>query len=289
MLLVRDVSGPAKVVAGEKAVFRATTFNMSDPPQDELAKINWIIKSGGEIIEKFNAQGVILEYVVPQSLLGKTIQTMPFRNSPASFVSVLTQVVNDTDVVSPSGGLTILSREDWGARTDLPRRGRIVDPTHRTEVFIHHTVIPDNDVSKNEWESLDEVKAGMRKLQTVRAHDLGADVPYNMVAFCMANGDLVLGEGRGIHRSGAHTIGHNRTAIAVSFQGNFEDFQLPTHIDSQLAILGAWLRRLHEQEGFVNLGNERPLNREVFAHRDVKATDCCGKHLFRKLDLIHFL
>ena len=105
----------------------------------------------------------------------------------------------------------------------------------------------------------------MRQLQTIREQDLGADVPYSMVAFCMANGDLVLGEGRGLERSGAHTRGHNTSALGIAFQGNFENLPLPAHFDDQLAALGNWLRQRREQDGFFNLGTERPLGREVFA------------------------
>ena len=57
----------------------------------------------------------------------------------------------------------------------------------------------------------------------------------------------------------------------------------------QLAALGDWLRKLREQDGFVNLGTEHPHGREVFAHRDIKPTACPGQHLFDRLGLIRFL
>jgi hypothetical protein len=289
MLLVRTVSGPAQAVAGTVAIYRATSFNMSNPSPEEKQKINWVIKSDGQTVDEFNAEGDTLHFSVSPSLAGNTIQVMPFRNSPTLVVSVRTQIVSATDVVRTNNDAIVLSRSDWRARTDLPRRGFIVDPIKRTEVFIHHTVIVDDDPSPNQWETHDEVTARMHQLQTIREQDLGADVPYSMVAFCMANGDLVLGEGRGLERSGAHTRGHNTSAIGIAFQGNFENLPLPTHFDVQLAALGNWLRQRREQDGFVNLGTERPLGREVFAHRDVKPTDCPGEHLFGKLNLIRFL
>ena len=289
MLLVRTVSGPDQAVAGTVAVYRATSFNMSNPPPEEKQQINWVITSDGQTVDKFNAEGDTLNFRIPASLAGNTIQVMPFRNSPTLVVSVSTRIVNATDVVRTNKDAIVLSRSVWGARTDLPRCGYIVDPIKRTEVFIHHTVIVDNDPSPNQWETLDEVKPRMRQLQTVREQDLGADVPYSMVAFCMKNGDLVLGEGRGLERSGAHTRGHNTSALGIAFQGNFENLPLPTHFDAQLATLGNWLRQRREQDGFFNLGTERPLGREVFAHRDIKPTSCPGKHLFEKLRLIRFL
>ena len=68
----------------------------------------------------------------------------------------------------------VIGRGAWGARTDLPRRGHLIGPASRTEVFIHHTVLVDDDATRNEWETLDEVQAQMRKLQTIRP-DLGLD------------------------------------------------------------------------------------------------------------------
>lgn len=63
----------------------------------------------------------------------------------------------------------------------------------------------------------------------------------------MANGDLVLGEGRGLDHSGAHTSGHNTSALGIAFQGNFDKLPLSAHFDAQLAALGKWLRQLREQ------------------------------------------
>lgn len=289
MLLVRDVSGPDQAVAGAVASYEATRFNTSDPSPEELRQINWEIKSGDDTVARFQNIGRRLDFTVPTEVVGKQIVVMPFRHSPTPIVSVTTRIVDEADVVSPDNRVLVLTRDDWGARTDLPRLGQIVAPQRRTEVFIHHTVVVDQDSTPNEWETIDEVAHQMRRLQTIREQDLGADVPYSMVAFCMSNGDLVLGEGRGLERSGAHTGSHNTTALGISFQGNFETTPLPVSFDVQLASLGGWLRQLREQHGFVNLGSQRPLGREVFAHRDVKATACPGEHLFQKLSLIRFL
>jgi hypothetical protein len=110
-----------------------------------------------------------------------------------------------------------------------------------------------------------------------------------MVAFCMADGELLLCEGRGLHRTGAHTAGHNRSALGIAFQGNFEASPLPSRLDTQLAALGDWLRRLRTKSGFVTLGCVRPRDRQVWGHRDVKQTVCPGEGLFERLHLIRFL
>jgi len=275
-------------VAGKTATYRATSYNVAIPPPDEVRQINWIVKSDDQTVARFDALGDTLSFDVPASLIDKTIRVMPFRNSPTPMVSVISRVVSDGISVGTGSKVTLLSREEWGARTDLPRLGAIVARTRRTHVFIHHTDIVDDDPSPNEFETADEVKRKMRALQTVRP-DLGDDVPYSMVAFCMSDGGVLLCEGRGLDRSGAHTIGHNTAALGISFQGDFENKQPPAALDANLIGLGDWLRHLRVEQGFVNLGADRPLGREVFGHREVKPTDCPGKHIFAKLSLVRFL
>ncbi|HYG81363.1 MAG TPA: peptidoglycan recognition family protein [Pyrinomonadaceae bacterium] len=289
MLLVRTVSGPSQIVAGTRATYRVTSYNTSNPLPEEVAEVNWLIKSGEETVARFEDTGDTLNFDVPANLVGRSIVVMPFMNTPTAVVSVTSRVVSESDIISTGSAVTVLSRTDWGARTDLPRLGVLVDPTRRREVFIHHTVIVDSDATKNEFENREEVVSAMRVLQTVRRQDLGADVPYSFVGFCMKSGDLILCEGRGLNRKGAHTKGHNTVALGISLQGNFQDVPLPEHFDAQLTALGNWLRRLRQEEGFVNLGADRPHGRDVFGHRDITATACPGKHTFDKLKLIRFL
>lgn len=186
--------------------------------------------------------------------------------------------------------MILLRRDDWGADPQLPRRGHPIGPERRSEVVIHHTVVIDSDATVNDWESLDEVTSKMRQLQRLRP-DLGLDVPYSMVAFCMADGGLVICEGRGLERTGAHTRGHNRSALGIAFQGDFESGALPAHIDAQLDELAQWLRSLRNTGGFRNLGNSRPERAQVWGHRDVpKArTLCPGRTLYAKLESIRFI
>ena len=167
--------------------------------------------------------------------------------------------------------MILLRRAHWGADTKLPRRGHPIGSLSRTEVFVHHTVVVDADVTANEWEALAEVKSGMKRLQTIRPK-LGLDVPYNFVAFCMADGELVLCEGRGADRTGAHTKNHNRSALGVAFQGDFENNPLPATIDAQLAEFTKWLRDLRYKQGFRNLGNKRPDNKQM--HTTVFQVQC---------------
>lgn len=183
-----------------------------------------------------------------------------------------------------------LSRSKWRADRHLKRRGHLIGPLVRTEVYVHHTVVVDSDASTNEWESLDEVAAKMRQLQIARP-DLGADIPYNFVAFSMYDGNLVICEGRGLGRTGAHTRNHNRSALGIALQGDFESGRLPYNLDGQLRELGWWLRGLRNDKGFANLGDSRPRDRQVWGHRDASGakTICPGRKLYDKLALIEFI
>ena len=180
-----------------------------------------------------------------------------------------------------------LDRSDWDARSDLPRRGSVVQADQRTEVFIHHTTITSGGASPNSWPDMATVRARMRVLQVVRQADLGADVPYSFVAFVMDDGELVVCEGRGFDRSGAHTVGHNRSAFGIALQGNFESHKPPAGFDERLEELGDWLAQ-QRRGRFSRLGDSRPPDRDVWAHRDIKATLCPGQHLFDRLDRIRF-
>ena len=186
--------------------------------------------------------------------------------------------------------MILIGRAEWGADTRLPRRGHLIGALRRTEVYVHHTVIVDVDATANEWETLDEVKSNMRRLQHIRP-DLGFDVPYNMVAFCMSDGELALCEGRGLSRTGAHTRNHNRSAFGIAFHGDFENEALPGNIDAQLAEFAEWLRDLRNNQGFTQLGTARPDDKHVWGHRDSPAarTACPGQKLYDKLGLIRFI
>lgn len=187
-------------------------------------------------------------------------------------------------------GVLYLNRADWGADPTLPRLGGPEDPrgswglvprAARIYPLIHHTVIVDSDITRNVWETLEEVKLQMRRLQVIRP-DLGLDVPYNFVLFLMAGGTICVCEGRGYDRWGAHTAGqdaqgrwYNGAGIATAWQGNFEDFPLP--LDAQgAAVVNRW--NAHLGEMFSSM-------REPFlGHRDTGAqTACPGRWLYEAL------
>ncbi|KKN25702.1 hypothetical protein LCGC14_0882140 [marine sediment metagenome] len=175
-------------------------------------------------------------------------------------------------------GLTLLTRTDWGANQTIPRLGVAVARSDRTEAIIHHTVIVDSDATRNLWTNLAEVKAKMRQLQTIRP-DLGMDVPYNFVMFLMENGTIIVCEGRGLDRRGAHTKYHNRTGLATALQGNF---MLPTRggLSPFIPAMSRWWGWLRYDMKLVNLGSKHPVGRIAFGHVDLSATACPGDNLY---------
>jgi len=181
-----------------------------------------------------------------------------------------------------------LTREEWGANDSLPRLGYGVHPDDRTEIWNHHTVGIDNDATPNIWEHRADIIRWQRRLQTIRP-DLGNDVPYNLVLYAQPN-KLIICEGRGLMRTGAHTKYHNTSGIAGGWHGNFEGYDF-----NPLPWLPAWGDFLyHAKMGTLpaevqamalpNLGSIHPPGRETFGHRDSGAqTSCPGKFLYDQL------
>ncbi len=197
-------------------------------------------------------------------------------------------------------GLTFVDRKGWGAKSTFPRLGHKVPRRNRTHVIMHHTDMSDtNDTSPILWETLSEVYRHMRRLQTIRP-DLGNDVPYNFLVFLMArNNSMVICEGRGEDRSGAHTKGHNTAGIGIALAGSFEKEDLPgIEVAKRMYLLSAflgWLRYApsHPDYGtysaMKHLGSMRPADRAVFVHQDFKNTACPGKRALPHLSQLGFV
>ncbi|KKL71632.1 hypothetical protein LCGC14_2092980 [marine sediment metagenome] len=181
-------------------------------------------------------------------------------------------------------GLIYLTRTEWGTRTDIPRLGHPVNRLDRTEAIMHHTVIIDNDATPNRWETLAEVKAKMVQLQTIRP-DLGLDVPYNFVAFHMADGSLIICEGRGFDRTGAHTHAHNTRGIATAGQGNF---QIGQSLTSYIDHWSRWWGYQKFDMGMENLGSVHPARGIAFGHLDFISTGCPGDNLYAIIPQLTF-
>ncbi len=182
-------------------------------------------------------------------------------------------------VIEIQPGLLYLTRADWGARTDIPRLGYQVNRLARTEAIMHHTVI-----TPNIYQTLAEVKAKMVQLQTIRP-DLGLDVPYNFVAFHMADGALIVCEGRGLDRTGAHTHAHNTGGMATAGQGNFN---LGQSLAPYVGHWSRWWGWLKFDEGMTNLGTVHPPGGIAYGHRDLSSTACPGANLYAIIPQMEF-
>lgn len=200
-----------------------------------------------------------------------------------------------------------LDRNDWGANPQHPRLGgpeagyALIPRLERRWNIVHHTVGVDNDATKNVWENLDEVKKNARFIQTVRP-DLGADVPYNFLKYLMSDYTVVICEGRGYDRSGAHTAGaipqtneikypytyFNVGGIATSCAGNFEDY--PFTFDRWAQAINEWNQ--HLKETFRNIGTATVCGAETCGHKhfapysNLNQTACPGMYLYAYLPRI---
>ncbi len=183
--------------------------------------------------------------------------------------------------------LTYLSRDDWGADSRYPRLGGADDPrTHRNFRFIlpaerttvpeHHSVMVDSDATKNIWENVPEIIEKQQQVQTIRP-DLGIDVPYSDCLYFMPNGRIIVCEGRGFIRSGAHTIGYNISGYGLCFMGNFQDFG-PIDLSLWIPQISSYLGYLKYEIKMVNLGPKEP-------HRALNATftACPGNGIIRTI------
>ena len=114
----------------------------------------------------------------------------------------------------------------------------------------------------------------------------------------MKKNSVLICEGRGEDRSGAHTAGHNTKGIGISFAGNFEANISDKDVSSRMHLVSqfmGWLKfdpshpDYGEFDPMVNLGSLQPAHRNVFVHQDYKATACPGKKIIKFAGLLDFV
>ncbi|MGZ4456819.1 MAG: FG-GAP-like repeat-containing protein [Nocardioides sp.] len=183
----------------------------------------------------------------------------------------------------------IFSRAQWGADE------RMRDPSslHYNEVhagFVHHTV------NANGY-TRDQVPAIIRGIYAYHTQSKGwSDIGYNFLVDRFGR----IWEGRygGVDRPvvGAHTLGYNDYAFAMSAIGNYDIYDGGRGIPSQAMLdaygrLFAWKLSLHG----VNAGSLKQwVGKRYLAaingHRDTgEATACPGRYLYAKLPTIRAL
>ncbi|XP_034566664.1 N-acetylmuramoyl-L-alanine amidase-like [Notolabrus celidotus] len=158
----------------------------------------------------------------------------------------------------------IIPRCMWGAK---PYKGT---PTNLSLplsfMFIHHTYIPGQPCL-----TLQQCSEDMRSMQRFHQDDRGwDDIGYSFVA----GSDGSIYEGRGWHRQGAHTLGHNSVGYGVSFIGDYTS-RLPSQhsmglVRDQLASCAV-------------SGGRLKANFTLQGHRQVVDTSCPGDALYREI------
>ncbi len=177
----------------------------------------------------------------------------------------------------------IYSRAQWGADESI--RGK--SSLHYYEVhagFVHHTVNA-NDYTRAQVPGL------LRSIYAYHVKSRGwSDVGYNFLVDRFGR----IWEGRygGVDRPvvGAHTLGYNDTAFAMSAIGNFETRRPSRAMLEAYGALFAWKLSLHG----VNADSAKQwvtsrYFRGINGHRDAASTACPGRYLYAKIPVIREL
>ncbi|KAL5015648.1 hypothetical protein ScPMuIL_007269 [Solemya velum] len=174
----------------------------------------------------------------------------------------LTGLYLDLTSALACGNLTLVSRQEWGAR--LPKTSSNIS-TPVNDVFVHHTAM-------SPCYSLSSCSQEMRTIQNFHMDIRGwDDLGYSF----LVGEDGRVYESRGWDRQGAHTKGWNTVAVAVSVMGNFM-----TRLPNEAALRA--VRNLIACG--VEMEKVTPTY-HLYGHRDVKSTACPGDTLYAHIQL----
>jgi hypothetical protein len=177
----------------------------------------------------------------------------------------------------------IYSRAQWGADERMRDRSSL----HYGEVhagFVHHTVNT-NGYTRS------QVPAIIRGIYAYHTQSRGwSDVGYNFLVDRFGR----IWEGRygGVDRPvvGAHTLGYNDDAFAMSAIGNFDTVRPPSAMLDAYGRLFAWKLSLH---GVSARATRQWVTKQylpaINGHRDVGQTACPGRYLYAKIPTIRTL
>jgi len=177
----------------------------------------------------------------------------------------------------------IYSRAQWGADERMRDKGSL----RYSEVhagFVHHTVNANNYTRA-------EVPSILRSIYAYHTKSRGwSDVGYNFLVDRF--GRIWEGRAGGVDRPvvGAHTLGYNDDAFAMSAIGNFELAQPSKALVQAYGALFAWKLSLHgvtatSSKQYVTSRNFKAIN----GHSDADSTACPGRYLYAKLPEIRRL
>ena len=177
----------------------------------------------------------------------------------------------------------IFSRAQWGANESLRDPGSLrYNEVHAG--FVHHTVNANNYKKR-------DVPAILRSIYAYHTQSRGwSDVGYNFLVDRFGR----IWEGRfgGVGRPvvGAHTLGYNDDAFAMSAIGNFEEVKPSNALVEAYGALFAWKLSLHG----IKAGSKRQFVasrtfQAINGHSDADSTACPGRYLYDKLPTIRAL
>ena len=175
------------------------------------------------------------------------------------------------------------SREQWGAKERM-RDGGWLQYCVFHAGFVHHTVNANNYTK-------DQVPGIIRSIYAYHTQSKGwSDIGYNFLVDKFGR----IWEGRygGVDRPvvGAHTLGYNDYAFAMSAIGNFETAQPTSAMVNAYGKLFAWKLSLHGVDAASTRQKVGPRYfRAINGHRDAGSTACPGRYLYAKIPEIRRL
>lgn len=158
--------------------------------------------------------------------------------------------------------VNVITRAEWGSTESDPAGSWIgaVD-----EIIIHHFYRPDVPASA----SAEHERGAMRGVQDFHTDKGWDDIGYSFVVFDSGRAY----EARGWHRSGAHTVGKNHSALAfcLAIDGDQADAT-----DEAYRAIGELI-----EEG-IRRGAIKP-NPRITGHTDYAAKSCPGDRVYRDM------
>ena len=174
----------------------------------------------------------------------------------------------------------IFSRAQWGANEKLRDQSAPSYGTIKTG-FVHHTVNANNYPK-------DDVPKLLRSIYAYHVEARGwRDIGYNFLVDRF--GRIWEGRWGGVDKAvvGAHTLGYNEVAFAMSAIGNFEEVQPPEAVLEAYAKLFAWkLSKYDIKADATKLWVKDRYLQGINGHRDVGQTACPGKYLYAQIPKI---
>lgn len=166
--------------------------------------------------------------------------------------------------------MIFIPRSAWAPPSTRPR----VDLDRRERLVVHHTVTIEPDDTPVIWSGRRAILDHQRRLAKMRP-DLIDDIPYQLVGYFTA-GPLVIVEGLGLDRIGAHVAGKNTASVGFALAGNFETYEGTPEIFEH----HCYEMRYAEQWCSWTFGRDLPWE----PHQAHDKTLCPGKYVLRLLE-----